>query len=73
MALKIVRIFASRKSLGLGDRIEILAKPIAKAFHMPCLDDKDMLKPESPCAKRRDKANELGRKIGIGSDPKGVT
>jgi hypothetical protein len=51
--------------MGLGDRVERLAKPIAKALRLPCLDEKSQLKPESPCAKRRDKLNELGRKLGL--------
>lgn len=42
-----------------GDKVEKLVKPIAKALNLPCLDDDGKLKPESPCAKRRDKLNEL--------------
>jgi hypothetical protein len=56
-----------KPKMGLGDMIEKAAKPIAKALGMDCLDDQDKLKPESPCAKRRDKANEIGKKIGIGT------
>ena len=56
-------------NLGLGDRIEKLVKPLAVALKMPCLDEEKKLKPESPCGKRRDKLNELGRKIGIGVSP----
>jgi len=50
---------------GLGDVIEVFAKPIAKALKLPCLDDQDRLKPESPCAKRRDALNAAGRKLGL--------
>jgi hypothetical protein len=54
--------------------IETLIHPIAKALNLDCLDaTKERLKPESPCAKRRDKANEVGRKIGIGRKPKEQT
>lgn len=42
----------------LGDAVEKLAKPIAKALKLPCLDG-DKLRPESPCAKRRDRLNRL--------------
>jgi hypothetical protein len=44
---------------GLGDMIEQLAKPIAKALGLPCLDKDSQLKPESPCAKRRDALNKM--------------
>jgi hypothetical protein len=46
-------------SIRLGDLIERLAKPIAKALALPCLDSTGQLKPESPCAKRRDALNRL--------------
>ena len=51
---------------GLGDRIERLVKPIAVGLRLPCLDKQRQLKPESPCAKRRAKLNDVGAKIGIG-------
>lgn len=44
----------------LGDIVERLAKPIAKALNLPCLDKDGNLKPESGCAKRRDALNKLG-------------
>ena len=44
---------------GLGDLVEKIAKPIAKALHMPCLDEQHKLRPESPCAKRRDALNKM--------------
>ena len=44
---------------GLGDIIERLAKPIAVALRLPCLDENKNLRPESPCAKRRDALNKL--------------
>lgn len=57
----------SKKSLGLGDRVEKLAKPIARVVNSKCLDkETDQLKPQSPCAKRRDGLNKVGRAIGIG-------
>jgi len=42
---------------GLGDIVELLAKPIAKALGLPCLDKHNRLRPESPCAKRRNALN----------------
>lgn len=42
---------------GLGDVVEKLAHPIAVALKLPCLDQTGTLKPESPCAKRRDALN----------------
>jgi hypothetical protein len=45
--------------IGLGDIVERIAKPIAKALHMKCLDENNKLRPESPCAKRRDKLNKI--------------
>jgi len=50
---------------GLGDRIEKIVKPIAKALKMKCLDEKNRLRAGSPCAKRRDAANRLGKVIGL--------
>jgi len=44
---------------GLGDIVESLAKPIAKALKFSCLDENQNLKPESPCAKRRDMLNKI--------------
>jgi len=44
---------------GLGDIVEKLAKPIAKALGLGCLDKAGKLKPESGCAKRRDAMNRL--------------
>ena len=42
---------------GLGDIVERIAKPIAKALGLPCLDEQNKLRPESPCAKRRNRLN----------------
>jgi hypothetical protein len=42
---------------GLGDLVELLAKPIAKALGLPCLDERSRLRPDSPCAKRRNALN----------------
>lgn len=45
---------------GAGDWLEKKLHPIAKAIHWPCLDeDKETLKPDSPCAKARDGLNRL--------------
>jgi hypothetical protein len=43
----------------IGDRVERLVKPIAKALKLQCLDADGKLKPSSGCAKRRDKLNAL--------------
>lgn len=50
---------ASRQIRGVGDIVEKLVKPIAVMFKMYCLDENKELKPESDCAKRRDRANEI--------------
>ena len=38
---------------GLGDYVEKLVKPIARALRLKCLDDQGNLKPDSGCAQRR--------------------
>lgn len=44
---------------GVGDIVERIVKPIAKALNLPCLDKTThALRPESPCAKRRDFLNK---------------
>lgn len=43
----------------LGDKIERLVKPIAKAIKSPCLDKDGNLKTDSRCRKIRDKLNKL--------------
>jgi hypothetical protein len=48
---------AAARPAGLGDALEKLAKPIAKALRLPCLSAADRLQPESNCAKRRDALN----------------
>jgi hypothetical protein len=53
------KIAAYLQRLRLGDRAERLAKPIAKALRLNCLDAAGNLKPESGCAKRRDALNRL--------------
>lgn len=50
---------AEEKPRGLGDIIERMVKPIAKALRLNCLDENANLKPKSPCAKRRDALNKL--------------
>lgn len=45
--------------IGLGDAIERIVKPLAKALKLPCLEASGGLKPESPCAKRRDALNKI--------------
>jgi hypothetical protein len=50
---------------GLGDLVERIVKPVAVALRMPCLDGQKKLRPESSCARRRDRLNKLGRKLGL--------
>ncbi len=51
--------------LGLGDMIGAVATPIAAALGLDCVDkETKQLKPDSGCAQRKAKANEVGRKIG---------
>lgn len=45
--------------LRLGDKVERLVKPIAKALNLPCLDERGDLKEDCGCAKRRDALNEI--------------
>jgi hypothetical protein len=52
--------FLNRRKMRLGDMVEALAKPIAKALRLSCLDENSRLRPESPCAKRRDRLNAIG-------------
>ncbi len=49
------------EKMGLGDAIEILAKPLAKLLHLPCLDKTGTLIAGSDCANRRDALNRLTR------------
>lgn len=51
-------IESSQPTKGLGDIVERLAKPVAKALNLSCLDATNNLRPESPCAKRRDWLNK---------------
>jgi len=51
------------RKMGLGDIIEKVAKPFAKAMKLDCLDANNDLKPQSPCARRRDALNRIGRQI----------
>lgn len=47
------------KITGLGDLIHTVARPIAVALKLPCIDaETKELKPESPCAKRRAAFND---------------
>jgi len=47
------------RRLRLGDLVEKMAKPIAKALRLDCIDKDGSLKPDSGCAKRRDALNRL--------------
>lgn len=55
--LKATRVYPTPK--GLGDAIAAVATPIARALGMPCVDKATgQLKPDSPCAKRKEAANK---------------
>lgn len=41
------------QTVRLGDAVHAVAKPVAQALKLPCLDAKGELRPESPCGKRR--------------------
>jgi len=47
----------SSRRPGLGDRVEKILKPIARAIKSDCLDEHDGLKPGSPCHKGREFLN----------------
>ncbi|MGA2140688.1 MAG: hypothetical protein ABSH14_17690 [Verrucomicrobiia bacterium] len=53
------RVPSRGASHGLGDRIEKILKPVARALGSKCLDEHDNLKPDSWCAKRRDALNRV--------------
>lgn len=46
----------------IGDAIHKIALPIAKTLKLGCVDELGNLKPESPCAKRREWLNNLSKK-----------
>jgi len=46
----------------LGNIVEKIAKPIAKALKLPCYQD-GKLKPSSPCGKRKAMLNVVSAKI----------
>lgn len=48
---------------GLGDLVERLAKPVAKALGLKCLDQHGNLRPESRCGERKRRLNEAIRVI----------
>lgn len=46
--------------MGLGDLVALVATPIARALKLPCIDPATKeLRPESGCAKRKAKLNQL--------------
>lgn len=45
---------------GMGDLVAAVATPIARALQLPCIDPATRdLRPESACAKRKEKLNRL--------------
>jgi hypothetical protein len=57
--IKTREVTAVEVSLGPGDLVERLAKPLAKALRLSCLDAQGNLKPDSGCAKRKAALNRL--------------
>lgn len=55
--------------LRLGDIVEKLAKPIARALRLNCLQKDGTLKPLSPCAQRRDRLNRVFERKPPGPQP----
>jgi hypothetical protein len=49
----------NKKRIGLGDVVEAIVKPGAKALRLPCLDESSNLKPDSGCAKRKRALNKI--------------
>lgn len=46
------------RTLKLGDAVHAVARPVAVALRLSCIDPKtNQLRPESGCAKRRTKLN----------------
>ncbi len=51
---------AAQNQIGLGDMVASVATPIARIFSLPCIDPvTKQLRPESPCAKRKAKMNQV--------------
>lgn len=51
---------------GLGDKVAAIATPIARVLKLGCIDPATKEpRPESNCAKRKAKLNELGEKLGL--------
>jgi hypothetical protein len=55
----VMRVFSQLRNVGLGDIVEAVAKPVAVALKMKCLDAQRKLIPGTPCAKRRDALNRV--------------
>jgi len=45
----------------LGDLVEALTKPIARVLRLKCLDENGQLRPESNCARRKARLNQISR------------
>jgi hypothetical protein len=57
--MALVRATIHGGSRGLGDIVEVVAKPIARVLGMKCMDENGQLKPESKCAQRRNALNRI--------------
>lgn len=55
----LLREIVQASTPGLGDLVEKLAKPIARALRLKCLDERANLRPESKCAQRRAALNRI--------------
>lgn len=49
----------ARPSVGLGDLVERVAKPIGRALRLNCYDEAGNLRPESGCGKRKAALNRI--------------
>jgi hypothetical protein len=56
----------TNKPMGFGDVVSAVATPIARVLGLPCVDKTtNTLRPESPCAKRREALNKFIPDVGI--------
>ena len=47
------------EAMGVGDMVEVVAKPIARLMGADCLDEQGNLKPDSGCARRKAACNRV--------------
>lgn len=72
MKPKIITAAERAKRAGLGDAVSIIATPIGRAIHHPCIDSKTgLLKVGSPCHRVKTFLNKVVPNVGLktGSPP----